>query len=107
VLRSSPYPAATTSTAARVTPSAVVPTPAYFRPDAKITKVMAGRMYRSGARDDSSDPISTAGTLPTITDAVTPNSTCPKASAPRAAAPVSGTAWVRSVPTSCPADSSG
>jgi hypothetical protein len=106
-LLASAYPAATTSTAASIQPSAVVPTPTYFRPEASITKVMAGRMYRSGALDDSSDPISTAGTLPTITDVVTPNSTCPKASAPRAAAPVSGTAWVRSVPTSCPADSRG
>ena len=72
-----------------------------------MTKVMAGRMNRSGARDESSDPISTAGTLPTMINAVTPNSTCPKASAPRAAAAVSGTACVRSVPTSWPAESSG
>ena len=68
---------------------------------------MAGLMYRSGAREESSEPISTAGTLPTMIDAVTPNSTCPKVSAPRAAAAVSGTACVRSVPTSWPALSSG
>ena len=88
-------------------PSGYVGTPTYFSPDAKITKVMAGRMYLSGAREESSEPISTAGTLPTMIDAVTPNSTCPNVSAPRAAAAVSGTAWVRSVPTSWPADSSG
>ncbi len=82
-------------------------TPTYFRPDAKITKVMAGLMYRSGARDESSEPISTAGTLPTMINAVTPNTTCPKVSAPRAAAAVSGTACVRSVPTSWPALSIG
>jgi hypothetical protein len=68
---------------------------------------MAGRMYLSGAREESSEPTSTAGTLPTMIDAVTPNSTCPNVSAPSAAAAVSGTAWVRSVPTSWPADSSG
>jgi len=37
-------------------------------------------------------------------DAVTPNSTVPKISAPSAAAAVSGTACVRSVPTSAFAD---
>ena len=36
-----------------------------------------------------------------ISEAVTESSTCPKASAPSAAASVSGTAWVRSVPTNC------
>ena len=46
------------------------------------------------------DRISTAGTLPMTIDVVTENSTWPKASAPSAAASVSGTAWVRSVPTS-------
>ena len=40
-------------------------------------------------------------------EAVTPNSIWPKTSAPRAAAAVSGTACVRSVPTSWPALSSG
>ena len=35
-----------------------------------------------------------------ISEVVTPKSTWPKASAPSAAAAVSGTAWVRSVPTS-------
>jgi hypothetical protein len=84
-----------------------VPTPTYFSPDAKMTNVMIGRMYRSGARDDRNDPISTAGTLPITIDAVTPNWTVPKTRAPSAAAAVSGTAWVRSVPTSCPALSSG
>ena len=43
--------------------------------------------------------MSTAGTLPRINDPVTDSSTWPNASAPRAAARVSGTAWVRSVPT--------
>ena len=52
----------------------------------------------SGAREESSEPISTAGTLPTMINAVTPNSTCPKVSTPRAAAAVSGTACVRSGP---------
>ena len=45
--------------------------------------------------------------LPMITAAVSPTCTCPNASAPSAAAAVSGTAWVRSVPTSCPAASAG
>ena len=31
----------------RTQPRAVVPTPTYFRPEAKITNVMAGRMYLS------------------------------------------------------------
>ncbi len=70
----------------QVQPSAVVPTPTYLRPEARITKVMTGRMNLSGARDDSSDPTSTAGTLPMMIESVTPNSTWPKASAPRAAA---------------------
>jgi hypothetical protein len=72
-----------------------------------MTNVMIGRMYRSGARDDRNEPISTAGTLPITIDAVTPNWTVPNTSAPSAAAAVSGTACVRSVPTSCPALSSG
>ena len=38
-----------------------------------------------------------------MTAVVSPNCTCPNASAPSAAAAVSGTAWVRSVPTSRPA----
>src|ERR1022692_3482800 len=101
------YPAAASSTAPMVQPSAAVPSPTYFSPEARITKVMTGLIKRSGARDDSSEPISTAGTLPTMMEAVTPNSTCPKASAPRAAAAVSGTACVRSVPTSWPALSIG
>src|SRR5215472_2287010 len=96
-----------TATMARIQPSAVVPTPTYLRPDAKITKPMIGLMYLSGARDDKYEPISTAGTLPMTIDAVTPNSTCPNTSAPSAAAAVSGTAWVRSVPTSWLAPMSG
>jgi len=68
---------------------------------------MAGRMNRSGARDDSSEPTSTAGTLPRASDVVTDSSTWPKVRAPRAAARVSGTAWVRSVPTSWFAPSAG
>ena len=51
--------------------------------------------------------ISTAGTLPTTREAVTPNWTVPKIRAPRAAAAVSGTACVKSVPTNWPALSSG
>jgi hypothetical protein len=78
----------------------MAPTPTYFRPEAKITNVMTGLMYRSGARADSSEPASAAGTLPAAMETVTPNSTCPNIRAPRAAASVSGTAWVRSVPTS-------
>ena len=54
-----------------------------------------------------SEPTRTAGTLPTTMDVVTANSTCPNASAPSAAASVSGTAWVRSVPTSWLAPSTG
>ena len=76
-----------------------MPTPTYLRPEAKITNVMAGRMYLSGARDDRKAPTRTAGTLPMMIDVVTESSTWPKASAPSAAAMVSGTAWVRSVPT--------
>ena len=74
--------------------------PTYLRPEAKITKVMTGRMKRSGAREEMSEPTSTAGTLPMTSEVVTPNSTWPKARAPSAAARVSGTACVRSVPTS-------
>jgi hypothetical protein len=91
----------------KVQPRAVVPMPTYFSPEAKITKVMIGRMYLSGARDESKEPTSTAGTLPMMTAAVSPNCTCPNASAPSAAAAVSGTACVRSVPTSWPAASIG
>src|SRR5260370_27839139 len=40
------------ATAHKVQPSAVVPTPTYFRPEARITNVMIGRIYLSGARDD-------------------------------------------------------
>jgi hypothetical protein len=69
-------------------------------PEAKITNVMAGRMYLSGALDEMNEPTITAGTLPMMIDVVTENSICPNARAPRAAAMVSGTAWVRSVPTS-------
>ena len=66
-----------------------------------------GLMYRSGAREEKNAPISTAGTAPRMIEAVTPNSTVPKISAPRAAAAVSGTACVRSVPTSALALISG
>src|SRR5690242_4441067 len=89
--RASHAPAATSRTAHSAQPRAVVPTPTYFRPEAKITKVITGLMYRSGARDDRNEPTSTAGTLPSAIDAVTANSTWPKASAPSAAARVSGT----------------
>ena len=51
-------------------------------------------------REEINEPAMTAGTLPMIIDVVTENSIWPKASAPSAAATVSGTAWVRSVPTS-------
>ena len=37
--------------------------PAYLSPEAKITKVITGLMYLSGAREDRNDPTSTAGTL--------------------------------------------
>ena len=63
-----------------------MPRPTYLRPEAKITKVMAGRMYLSGARDEMNEPTRTAGTLPMMIEVVTENSTCPKARAPRAAA---------------------
>src|SRR5262249_60075763 len=69
--RASQVAPAVSSTAHRIQPSAVVPTPAYFSPDAKITKVIAGRMYLSGARDDRNDPISTAGTPPRTDRGVT------------------------------------
>ena len=91
----------------RIQPRTVVLTPMYLRPDAKMTNVMTGRMNRSGAREDRNDPMSTAGTLPTIIEVVTENSTWPKAKAPSAAAPVSGTACTRSVPTSWLAPSNG
>ena len=55
-----------------------------------MTNVMTGRMKRSGAREEMSEPTRTAGTLPMMIDVVTENSTCPKASAPSAAARVSG-----------------
>ena len=48
--------------------------PTYFKPDAKITKVMTGRMKRSGALDEMSEPTRTAGTLPMMIDVVTENS---------------------------------
>src|ERR1700694_2628471 len=51
------------SVATSVYPSSVVPTPTYFNPDAKITKAITGRMYRSGALEESSAPISTAVTV--------------------------------------------
>jgi hypothetical protein len=69
--------------------------------------VITGRMNLSGARDDRNDPISTAGMAPITIDVVTANWTLPNTSAPSAAASVSGTAWVRSVPTSRPALSDG
>ena len=37
----------------------------------KITNVIAGRMIRSGARDERNDPTRTAGTLPRMSDVVT------------------------------------
>jgi len=98
-------PPSTTTT--RIQPRAVVPTPMYLSPDAKMTKVMMGRITLSGAREDRNEPTRTAGMLPITIEAVTANWTCPNSSAPAAAARVSGTAWVRSVPTSCPADSTG
>jgi hypothetical protein len=58
----------------RTQPSAVVPTPTYFRPEARITKVMAGRMYLSGAREEMNEPAMTAGMLPMMIDVVTENS---------------------------------
>jgi hypothetical protein len=61
-------------TAHRTQPRAVVPRPTYFRPEAKITKVMAGRMYLSGAREEINDPTMTAGMLPIMIDVVTENS---------------------------------
>jgi hypothetical protein len=94
---------AATRVAPQVQPSATVPTPTYLRPEAKITKVITGLITLSGAREDSSDPARTAGTLPMTIEIVTPNWTDPKISAPAAAARVSGTAWVRSVPTRRPA----
>ncbi len=72
-----------------------------------MTNAITGRTKRSGTVEESIEPTSTAGTLPMISDAVTPNCTWPNTSAPSAAAAVSGTAWVRSVPTSCPALSAG
>src|SRR5213078_2624841 len=51
----SQVPPTVSSTAHRIQPSAVVPTPAYFSPDAKITKLIAGRTYLSGARDDRNE----------------------------------------------------
>src|SRR5258708_8212024 len=105
--RASHTPTAASRTAHSAQPRAVVPTPTYFRPEAKITKVMTGLMYRSGAREDRKEPTRTAGTLPITIDAVTANSTWPNASAPSAAASVSGTASRRSVPTSWLAASVG
>src|SRR5262249_11108704 len=67
--------AAATRMAPRVQPSALVGTPTYLRPEAKITNVMTGLMYLSGALDDSSEPIRTAGTLPRMIETVMPNST--------------------------------
>ena len=64
-------------------PKAVVPRPTYFRPDAKMTNVMAGRMYLSGALDEINEPRIPVGTLPIMIDVVTENSTCPNARAPR------------------------
>jgi hypothetical protein len=66
--------AALNSIEQRTQPSAVVPRPAYLRPEAKITKVMAGRMYLSGARDEMNEPTMTAGMLPMMIDVVTENS---------------------------------
>src|ERR1019366_59837 len=62
-----------------------------------------GPDQQPGAQDPAAgrEPTSTAGTLPRISDVATPNSMWPKANAPSAAATVSGTAWLRSVPTSC------
>ena len=58
--------------------------PAYLSPDAKITKVITGLMYLSGAREDRNEPTSTAGTDPMMTAVVSPNCTCPNSSAPSA-----------------------
>src|SRR5207253_10577815 len=78
------------STPTRLHPSALLPTPMYFSPEAKITNVMIGRMTRSGARDDNIEPTRTAGMLPMISDVVTPNETLPNVSAPSAAEAVNG-----------------
>lgn len=83
-----------------VQPRAVVLKPAYLRPEAKITNVMAGRIQESGARDEKYAPTKTAGTDPMMMEPVTAKLTVPNASAPKAAATVSGTACARSVPTS-------
>ena len=91
----------------RTQPSAVVPRPTYFRPEAKITNVMTGRTTLSGALEEINEPMKTAGTLPMTMETVTPNETWPNASAPSAAARVNGTAWVKSVPTSWLAPSIG
>jgi hypothetical protein len=63
-------------TTTNVHPSAVVPTPTYFRPDAKITNAITGRIYRSGTVEDSIDPIRTAGTLPMISDPTSTSACC-------------------------------
>ena len=49
--------------------------PDVLQADAKITKVMIGRMYRSGAREENVEPMRTAGTLPMMMDAVTGKAT--------------------------------
>jgi hypothetical protein len=92
--------AAPRTSAQSTQPSAVVPSPTYLRPDARMTKAMTGRTKRSEVREDRNAPTMTAGTLPITSEVVTEKTTCPKTSEPNAAAAVSGTAWVRSVPTS-------
>src|SRR5207247_4009754 len=47
-LRATQIDAPTNSAAQRIHPSAVVPTPTYFSPEAPTTKVIAGLTYRSG-----------------------------------------------------------
>src|SRR5438270_222499 len=71
----------------------------YLRPEARITQKITGRSHWSVARDESIDPIRTAGTLPTMMAAVRENWTLPNVRAPRAAAAVRGMAWAGSVPT--------
>ena len=48
--------AAASSAAHSTHPKAVVPRPTYLSPEAKITSVMAGRMYLSGALDEINEP---------------------------------------------------
>src|SRR5947209_8570869 len=79
----------------------------YLRPEARITQKITGRSHWSVARDESIDPIRTAGTLPTMMAVVRENWTLPNVRAPRAAAAVRGMAWARSVPTKLRAEREG